>query len=131
MILLVALIPAVMFLRGLFTYLNNYFLQWAAIRAITDLRVKLFAHLMNLPAGFFSGTNTGELMSRIMNDTAALQNIMQQCHGDHRQGPGHVAGTGGLPALESAQTHRHLNGGNAAVRDPDRDLRTQSPAQCG
>ncbi|MEI2726443.1 MAG: ABC transporter ATP-binding protein [Verrucomicrobiota bacterium] len=75
-ILLVALIPAVMFLRGLFTYLNNYFLQWAAIRAITDLRVKLFAHLMKLPAGFFSGTNTGELMSRIMNDTAALQNIL-------------------------------------------------------
>ena len=50
-ILLVSLIPAVMFLRGLFTYLNNYFLQWAAIRAVTDLRVKLFAHLMNLPAG--------------------------------------------------------------------------------
>ena len=75
-ILLVALIPAVMFLRGLFTYLNNYFLQWAAIRAVTDLRVKLFTHLMNLPAGFFSGTNTGELMSRIINYTAALQNIL-------------------------------------------------------
>lgn len=74
-VLLVAIIPAVMFLRGLFTYLNNYFLQWAAVRAITDLRVKLFAHLMNLPAGFFSGTNTGELMSRIINDTAALQYI--------------------------------------------------------
>ena len=73
MLLLVALIPAVMFLRGLFTYLNNYFLQWVAVRAITDLRVKLFTHLMNLSSGFFSGTNTGELMSRTMSDTASLQ----------------------------------------------------------
>lgn len=72
-LILVAFIPTVVCLRGLFTYLNIYFLQWAAIRAVTDLRVKLFAHLMNLSAGFFSRTNTGELMSRISNDTAMLQ----------------------------------------------------------
>lgn len=72
-LILVGFIPAVVFLRGLFTYLNNYFLQWVAIRAVTDLRVKLFGHLMNLSAGFFSRTNTGELMSRISNDTAVLQ----------------------------------------------------------
>src|SRR6266404_868810 len=55
---LVGLIPAVMLLRGLFSYLNTYFLQWAAIRAITDLRIRLFEHLMNLSAGFFSRTTT-------------------------------------------------------------------------
>src|SRR5260370_392146 len=71
---LVSLIHAVIILRGLFSYLNTYFLQWAAIRAITDLRIRLFEHLMNLSAGFFSRTTTGELMSRIMNDTGTLQN---------------------------------------------------------
>src|SRR5436853_7017467 len=45
---LVALIPADVCLRGLFSYLNVYFLQWTAVRAITDLRVRLFEHLMNL-----------------------------------------------------------------------------------
>jgi subfamily B ATP-binding cassette protein MsbA len=75
-IALVATIPAIIFLRGLFSYLNIYFLQWAAIRAITDLRIRLFDHLINLSAGFFNLTNTGELMSRIISDTNALQGII-------------------------------------------------------
>lgn len=73
---LVALIPAVVALRSVFSYLNTYFLQWAAIRAITDLRVKLFEHLINLSTGFLSRTGTGELMSRIANDTLQLQNVI-------------------------------------------------------
>jgi len=75
-ILLVAFIPAVVFLRGLLGYLNSYCLQWVAIRAVTDLRVRLFEHLMNLSSGFFAKTNTGELMSRTMSDTAVLQTII-------------------------------------------------------
>ncbi len=75
-IALVATIPAVVLLRNLFSYLNVYFLQWAAVRAITDLRARMFEHLMSLSPGFFSRTNTGELMSRTMADTGALQNIL-------------------------------------------------------
>ncbi len=75
-IVIIAAIPAIIFLRGLFSYLNVYCLQWAAIRAIADLRVRLFGHIINLPASFFSQANTGALMSRIMNDTGALQHIL-------------------------------------------------------
>jgi subfamily B ATP-binding cassette protein MsbA len=75
-ILLVAVIPTVVFLRGLFTYLNVYLLQWVAIRTVTDLRTRLFDHLMGLSAGFFTGTNTGELISRIMNDANTLMGII-------------------------------------------------------
>ena len=75
-VVLVALIPAVIALRGLFSYLNIYFLQWTAIRAVNDLRVRLFEHLMNLSASFFNQTNTGELMSRISSDTGALQGVI-------------------------------------------------------
>lgn len=73
---LVATIPIIMFLRGLFAYLNTYCIVWAATRAITDFRIRLFEHLINLSAGFFSKANTGELMSRIMNDTTALQALI-------------------------------------------------------
>src|ERR1041384_5548567 len=73
---LVALVPAVVTLRSVFTYLNTYFLQWAAIRAITDLRIRLFEHLIRLSTGFLSRTGTGELMSRISNDTLQLQNVI-------------------------------------------------------
>src|SRR5438094_610157 len=75
-LVLVAAIPTVIFLRGLFSYLNVYFLQWAAIRAITDLRVRLFAHLLNLSASFFSRSSSGELISRTLSDTNALQGII-------------------------------------------------------
>jgi subfamily B ATP-binding cassette protein MsbA len=75
-ILLVAVIPGVVFLRGLFSYLNVYLLQWVAIRTITDLRTRLFEHLMGLSAGFFTGTNTGELISRVLSDTNTLMGII-------------------------------------------------------
>jgi ATP-binding cassette, subfamily B, bacterial MsbA len=73
---LVAAIPVIVALRGLFGYLNVYFLQWTAVRTITDLRTRLFGHIMRLSAGFFSGTSTGQLMSRINNDTSALQGVI-------------------------------------------------------
>src|SRR5690242_9278913 len=75
-ILLVATIPLTMLLARVVGYLNTYFLQWTAIRAITDLRTKLFSHLLGLSAGFFSQSRSGELISRLMNDTYALQNVI-------------------------------------------------------
>ncbi|HEY1788331.1 MAG TPA: ABC transporter ATP-binding protein, partial [Verrucomicrobiae bacterium] len=73
---LVAAIPVVMFLRGLFGVLNVYFLQWVASRSIADLRARIFRHLLDLSAGFYNENSTGQLMSRVINDTATLQNIL-------------------------------------------------------
>lgn len=73
---LIALIPLVSLLRGLFDYLNVYLLQWTAVRAVMDLRVKLFGHLMNLSAGFFNVNRSGELMARVMGDTSTLQTTL-------------------------------------------------------
>jgi subfamily B ATP-binding cassette protein MsbA len=64
-IFVITLIPGAMFLRGLLTYLNAYFLSWVSIRAANDLRVKLFEHLMNQPMGFFSKHSTGLLTQRV------------------------------------------------------------------
>ena len=76
LILLIASIPVVMFLRGLFGYLNVYFLQWTASRTIADLRTKLFGHLMNLSAGFHNENASGALISRMLNDTGSLQSVL-------------------------------------------------------
>jgi subfamily B ATP-binding cassette protein MsbA len=73
---LIAAIPFVMFLRGLSGYLNVYFLQWTASRTIADLRTRLFAHLLNLSAGFYTENSSGQLISRVMNDTQSLQSIL-------------------------------------------------------
>ena len=76
MMLVISIIPAVMLLRAVFAYLNMYLINWAALRAIADLRTSLFGHLQNLSLGFFSQARTGDLISRITNDTQILHNVI-------------------------------------------------------
>jgi len=73
---LVAAIPLIMLLRGFLNFLNMYFLQWVATRAVADLRVRLFRHLLDLSAAFYNRTSSGQLISRIINDTSMLQTIL-------------------------------------------------------
>src|SRR5207253_6675713 len=74
--LLLAAIPLVFLARGVTSYLNVYFLHWVGVRSIADLRVRLFSHLLSLPASFFSQTRSSELMSRILADTEALRSTI-------------------------------------------------------
>ena len=76
LVLVVSSIPVVMFLRCVFSYLNIYMVNWAAMRGIADLRTRLFDHLQNLSLEFFSRARTGELISRITNDTQILYGII-------------------------------------------------------
>lgn len=73
----VAAIPVVMALRASSTYGNFYFLARAGHQAIHELRVELFRHLMRLPVGYFSGSRTGELMARLLNDTGSLRSVVE------------------------------------------------------
>lgn len=50
------------------TYAYTYFLQQAGQRALADLRVCLFNHLLNHDYTFLSKTSTGELVARLTND---------------------------------------------------------------
>jgi subfamily B ATP-binding cassette protein MsbA len=76
LILIILSLPLVMFIRGVFSYLNIYLMSWAAMRAVADLRTKLFDHLQNLSMDFFSSASTGDLISRITNDTQVLNNVI-------------------------------------------------------
>ena len=70
------LIPLVMVLRGLFSYLNVYCLAWVSLRVLRDIRTKLFSHLMSQSLDFFNREKTGTLMSRVMSDTRVTQNAL-------------------------------------------------------
>jgi len=73
-LLVIATVPLAMLLRGLFGYLNVYLMNWVSIRAINDLRARLFDHLMGLSSSFFSDTSTGTLMAHL-NAAAALWHL--------------------------------------------------------
>jgi ABC-type multidrug transport system fused ATPase/permease subunit len=48
----------------------------AAQRAITDMRRRVQEHVLRLPVRFFDQTQTGVLISRIMNDAEGIRNLV-------------------------------------------------------
>jgi subfamily B ATP-binding cassette protein MsbA len=75
-VLAICTIPAIMLLRNLFGYLNLYLITWSAARAIADLRTRLFTHLQDLSSSFFNEARTGDLISRLTNDTHVLYQVV-------------------------------------------------------
>ena len=55
---------------------QSYLLSYAGERLVADLRRRLYRHLQSLSTGFFDGRRVGELMSRLTNDVAAIQNSL-------------------------------------------------------
>lgn len=56
-------------LRVLFRFLSNYLAHKAAWYLVGDLRTRMYDKLQSLDLGFFHDKQTGDLMSRIVNDT--------------------------------------------------------------
>ena len=48
----------------------------AAQRAITDMRRRVEEHVMRLPVRYFDSTQTGVLISRVMNDAEGIRNLV-------------------------------------------------------
>src|SRR5256714_12785416 len=48
----------------------------AAQRAITEMRKKVQAQISRLPISYFDSTQTGKLISRIMNDAEGIRNLV-------------------------------------------------------
>lgn len=60
---------ALYLLRVLFRFLSNYLTHKAAWYLVGDLRDRLYSKLQSLDLGFFHDKQTGDLMSRVVNDT--------------------------------------------------------------
>ena len=56
-------------LRVLFRFLSNYLAHKAAWYLVGDLRTKIYDKLERLDLGFFHDKQTGDLMSRVVNDS--------------------------------------------------------------
>ena len=72
------LVPLVMILRGLFSFMNSYQMSWVSLRVLTDIRSKLFASIVGQSMEFFDRARAGKLMSRVMNDTQVAQSTLSQ-----------------------------------------------------
>lgn len=55
---------------------RDYLYGWLGSRVLGDLREKLFSHLQRMSPGFFSRTNSTDLVARFSSDLAAVENAI-------------------------------------------------------
>ena len=66
---LTAVLVALYLLRILFRFLSNYLAHKAAWYLVGDLRTRTYDKLERMHLGYFHDKQTGDLMSRVVNDT--------------------------------------------------------------
>lgn len=72
---LLALFGMIALLGGA-TYLRFYNIFWVTERLTADLRKRLFDHILKLSPSFFENTRTGEVISRVTNDTSLVEAVV-------------------------------------------------------
>jgi subfamily B ATP-binding cassette protein MsbA len=90
-------IPVIMTLRSLCSYGNTYCMQWVSNKVITDIRAQLFSKMVRHSMDFFNKMRSGFLMSRITNDTRAMQMALTSVSSDLFKQP--IAIVGGITVL--------------------------------
>lgn len=58
------------------TYARFYFVSWLGERITADLRRRVFGHLLTLSPAFFEKNRTGDVLSRLTNDTTQLETVI-------------------------------------------------------
>jgi len=72
-VLLAAALMGLYLLRVLFRFLSNYLAHRAAWNLVQDIRMRVYDKIQSFSMGFFHNRQTGELMSRVVNDTANFE----------------------------------------------------------
>ena len=66
----------VILVLSLATFSRFYLVSWLGERITADLRRRVFAHLLTLPPAFFEQNRTGDVLSRLTNDTTQLETVI-------------------------------------------------------
>ncbi|MSQ68898.1 MAG: ATP-binding cassette domain-containing protein [Gammaproteobacteria bacterium] len=72
---LVGLLAVIVLMSGA-TFARYYWVTWLGERVTADLRRALFDHILRLSPAFFEATRTGEVISRLTNDTSLLEVVI-------------------------------------------------------
>lgn len=68
-------VVGIFFVKGVASYVQSFWVSLAGFRVITKLRSELYQHLHSLSVAFFQENPPGEIISRMTNDIAVLQNF--------------------------------------------------------
>jgi ATP-binding cassette, subfamily B, bacterial MsbA len=81
-VLVCSVIPLIFVLRSLCDFLNSYYMAWVALRVLADIRCKLYTHILHQSLEFFNRERSGNLISRVANDTRTAQTALTSISSD-------------------------------------------------
>jgi subfamily B ATP-binding cassette protein MsbA len=81
-LLVCSVIPFIFILRSLCDYFNSYYMAWVALRVLADIRCKLYTHILSQSLEFFNRERSGNLISRVSNDTRMAQTALTSISSD-------------------------------------------------
>lgn len=67
---------AVFAAQAVAVFFRHYLMSWVGERVVADMRVRVYRHLLGMPQAFFHRKRTGELLSRLSDDVARVQNTV-------------------------------------------------------
>ncbi|MCH8157002.1 MAG: ABC transporter ATP-binding protein, partial [Nitrospinae bacterium] len=77
MLMVIPLVLIVLYaIKAGLSYAQNIIVFGISWELVVEVREKLFAHIHKLPFGFFEENETGQLISRIMNDVSVMQSTI-------------------------------------------------------
>ncbi|MES2475971.1 MAG: ABC transporter ATP-binding protein [Verrucomicrobiota bacterium] len=98
-------IPVVFLVRAAASYANSYLIQYSGQRVLEDIRYDLFVKLQRLPLSFFKNNKSGDLLARLMNDTAVLKQIVANVSSDLIKQPATLLGALAYLGYKSWKDH--------------------------
>ncbi len=72
------LLFGVFIIQAVFSFIHRLSLAYVGERAIADIRIQVYRHLLRLSLRFFADRRTGELVSRLTNDVSLLQSAITE-----------------------------------------------------
>jgi len=75
-LLVAAALPLVGLIRSVAEFISRYQIRWVGSRVVMDLRDTVFRKLNDLSLSYFVASRTGELISRVTNDTTVAESAV-------------------------------------------------------
>jgi ABC-type multidrug transport system fused ATPase/permease subunit len=75
-------LPLIALVRGVTDYVSNYCMGWVGERVVNDLRCDVLTKLTSLSLDYFTRSTTGDMLTRINQDTFNLHKALRQAGSD-------------------------------------------------
>lgn len=70
------ILVGMLMLLGVSTFFRSYNITWIGQRVVADIRHAVYSHLLTLSPSFFENARTGEVISRLTNDTTLIESVV-------------------------------------------------------